>query len=141
MAVTTIQIDVEAIYQAWRAYLLANSKAEHFGMLYDPSKQAKFPYANFRLISHPRNGGDLEGDEATVSITVETEALINTDKYLTLYNIDNASAQFFANLGFVRVGDSQPIRVSDTVTKIQSRFYMRHYGGAFLIDISNNTSS
>ena len=141
MAVTTIHIDVDAIYRAWRTYLLANSPAKYFGMLYDPSKQSKFPYANFRMISRPKNGGDLEGDEATVSLTFETEALINTDKYLTLYDIDQASADFFASLGFSRVGDSQPIRVSDTVTKIQSRFYMRNYGGAFLIDISNNTSS
>ena len=132
MAVTTINLDIDSIYQAWRLYLLEHSQAKYFGMLYDPSKQAKFPYANMRLISRPKTSGDLEGDETTISITIEAEALINSDKYLTLYNIDQASADFFASLGFTRVGDSEPIKVSDTVTKIQSRFYMRNYGGAFL---------
>ena len=135
MTVTTIHLDINEIYQAWRAYLLENSMAEHFGMLYDPSKQAEFPYANMRLLSRPKTNGDLEGDETTISITIETEAMINTDKYLTLYNIDQASADFFASLGFARVGDSEPIKVSDTVTKIQSRFYMRNYGGSFLRDL------
>ena len=135
MAVTTIKLDFDAIYQAWRTYLLENSKAKYFGMLYDPSKQAKFPYANIKLIGRPKTSGDLEGDETTISITIETEALINTDKYLTLYNIDQASADFFASLGFARVGDSEPIKVSDTVTKIQSRFYMRNYGGSFLREL------
>lgn len=135
MAVTTINLDIDAIYQAWRTYLLENSKAKYFGMVYDPSKVAKFPYANLRLVGRPKKDGDLEGNEASVTITVETEAHINTDKYLTLYNIDQASADFFAQLGFSRVGDSQILRVSDTVTKIQSRFFMATYTGYFLNEL------
>ena len=61
-----IAIDFEKIYSAWRTYLLNNSKAKHFGVIFDPSKQAEFPYANLSLVGHPTQGGDLEGDEMSV---------------------------------------------------------------------------
>lgn len=130
--VSTISINLDDIYKAWRVYHLAHSPAKYFGMVYDSTNIAKFPYANLRLISRPKNGGDLEGNEASISLTFETEAYINTEKILTLYKIDQASADFFAQLGFRRVGETQPIKVSNTVTKLQSRFYMATYTGYFL---------
>lgn len=129
---STVEIDLEKIYGAWRTYLLANSKAKHFGMLFDPTKQAKFPYANLRLISRPKNRGNLGNDELSISLTFEAEAYINNDELLTLYNIDTASANFFVELGFSRIGDSAILKVSNTVTKITSRFYLAHYTGYFL---------
>ena len=132
----TVQFDIETLYEAWRAYLLANSKAKYFGMVYDATRQAKFPYANFKMIGRPTVGGDLQGDEATVNLTVEAEAYINNNKYTVLYNIDTASANFLNELGFRRVGDSQIIKVSDTVTMIQSRFSIYNFYGSFLKDIT-----
>lgn len=129
MAVRTIRLDLDAIYASWRRYLLANSSAKHFGMVFDTTKKAQFPYANLALVSRSVNGSDLEGDEATISLVFETEAYINNNKYLSAYDIDSASADFFCNLGFRRLGNTQLIRVSDTVTKVTSRFSMAHYNG------------
>lgn len=130
-----VEFDIEKMYEAWRTYLLANSKAKYFGMVFDSTKVAKFPYANFRMIGRPTNGGDLEGDEATVNLTIETEAYINTNKYMTLYDIDNASADFFIELGFRRIGDTSPLKVSDTVTKIQSRYILNNFNGTFIKEL------
>ena len=107
-------------------------------MIFDPSKQAEFPYANLSLVGHPTQGGDLEGDEMSVNLTFDASAFINGNKYMTLYNIDDASAQFFFELGFQRVGDSQMARVSNTVTTITSRFTLRNYTGFFLKDIESD---
>lgn len=137
MSVTLVNVDVDRIYELWRLHLLENSKAKYFGMVYDPTQTAKFPYGNFRLIGRSTSGGDLQGDESSITLTFETEAYINTNKYLTLYEIDNASADFFINLGFRRVGNSELLKVSDTVTKIQSRFIFYNFCGYFLKDISN----
>lgn len=128
----SIRIDTNAIYKAWRVYLLGKSKATHFGTVFDATKQAEFPYANLKLIGRPTNGSDLEGDEASVTLTYEAEGYINNNRYSVLYGIDDASADFFLELGFRRVGDSEIVRVSDTVTKITSRFTMAHYCGYFL---------
>lgn len=134
----SLEIDLEKIYSAWRTYLLANSNAKHFGMLFDPTKQAKFPYANLRMMSRSRDGSDFENDEMSIALTFETEAYINNAELMTLYNIDTVSADFFIELGFRRIGDSAVIRVSDTVTKITSRFYLPHFCGYFLKEIENN---
>ena len=131
----TITVDLNAIYAAWRIYLIAHSKAEHFGMVYDSTQQAKFPYANLMMINRPTNGSDLGGDEASITLTFETEAYINSNKYLTLYEIDTASANFFSELGFRRIGDTQLLKVSGTVTKVVSRFVMTHYCGSFLKEL------
>lgn len=131
----TITLELNPIYQAWRAHLLRHSTAEHFGMVYDSTRQAEFPYANLSLVTRQTNGSDLEGDEASITLVFETEAYINNNKYLTLYEIDDASASFFNGLGFRRVGDSRLVKVSDTTTKITSRFSMNHYCGYFLKDL------
>lgn len=133
----TIEIDYEAIYGAWRRYLLEHSKARHFGTLFDPSKKAEFPYANLSLVSHPTNGRDLEANEMSVDLTFDTEAYINTKEYLTLMNIDNANAEFFIGLGFRRIGNSQITRVSNTVSRIMSRFTLWNYTGSFLHELSD----
>ena len=128
-----IEIDLDSIYSAWRVYLIAKSEAEHFGMVFDPTRQSKFPYANLRMVGRPTAGTDFEGDEMSIDLTFEAEGYINNNKYLTsLYGIDSASADFFMQLGFQRVGDSAIVKVSDTVTKITSRFRMRSYCGSFL---------
>jgi len=133
---TGIEFNIDDVYSAWREYLLANSKAKYFGMVFDTKKQANFPYANFRLIGRPTNGSTLQNDESSINLTFETEAYINSNKYTMLYDIDSASANFFIELGFHRIGNSEPIKVSDTVTKITSRFVLNNYCGYFLKDLS-----
>lgn len=131
----TIKIDFDEIYGAWRGYLLENSKAKHFGVLFDPSKKAEFPYANLALVGHPTGGQDLEANEMSVTLTFDTEAYINNKEYGTLLNIDQASADFFIGLGFERVGTSPMTRVSNTVSRITSRFTLDNYTGKFLHEL------
>ena len=133
---TGIEFNIDDVYSAWREYLLANSKAKYFGMVFDTKKQANFPYANFKLVGRPTGGSTLLNDESSINLTFETEAYINSNKYTALYDIDTASANFFIELGFRRVGNSEPIKVSDTVTKITSRFVLNNYCGYFLKDLS-----
>ena len=133
---TGIEFNIDDVYSAWREYLLANSKAKYFGMVFDTKKQASFPYANFRLIGRPTGGSTLQNEESSVTLTFETEAYINSNKYSVLYDIDTASANFFLELGFRRVGNSEPIKVSDTVTKITSRFSLSNYCGNFLKNLN-----
>ena len=132
-----VEIDVDNVYKAWRNYIMRYTTTTHFGMVFDPTRQAEFPYANLRLLGRPKSGGDLEGDEASVTLTYETEAYINNERYTDLYKIDTASAKFFAELGFGRIGDSQPIKVSDTVTKITSRFTLANFCGSFLKELGS----
>lgn len=131
-AIKLIDVDVNNIYKYWRLYLLAHSDAKYFGSVFDMTKLATFPYANLRLIGRPTDGSDLANDEATIALTYEAEAYINDNKILTLYNIDKANAEYLQTLGFRRIGDSQVIKVSVTVTKITSRFVLPHYCGSFL---------
>lgn len=130
-----VEVDFEQIYQSWRSYLLENSPAKHFGVIFDPSKAASFPYANLSFVGRPTNGGDLQGDEMSIDLTFDCQAYINTNKYMTLYDIDHASAEFFFGLGFRRIGDSQIVRVSNTVTQIMSRFTLRNFTGQFLTEL------
>lgn len=130
--VSTVEVDYNLIYRNWRVYLLGHCTARHFGTVYDPTRMGEFPYANLRLISRATQGGDLQGDESSVSLMYEAEGYINNDKLMDLYGIDDANAQFFLNLGFVRTGDSQIIRVSNTVKKISSRFLLNNFCGTFL---------
>ena len=132
-----IEVDLDSIYRAWRLYLMGKTEARYFGMIYDPLRQAQFPYANFRMTGRSTNAGDLEGDESSISLSFETEGYINDNKYLTLYTIDTASTNFFFELGFRKIGDSPLIKVSDTVTKITSRFLMQHYCGHFLKELGS----
>ena len=132
-----VEIDVDNVYRAWRNYIMRYTTTTRFGMVFDPTRQADFPYANLRLIGRPTSGGDLEGDEASVTLTYEAEGYINNERYLDLYGIDTASAKFFAELGFRRIGDSQVIKVSDTVTKITSRFTLANFCGSFLKELGS----
>lgn len=132
MAERTIRVDVNNIYKFWRLYLMAHTDAKYFGTVFDPTKVAEFPYANLRLIGRSTSGSDLWNDESSITLTYEAECYINTNKFLTLYDIDTASADYFLNLGFRRVGDSAIVKISSTVTKITSRFVLQNYCGSFL---------
>lgn len=132
MAEKTIRVDIDNIYKYWRTYLMSRTSVRYFGTIFDYTKVAEFPYANLRLISRATDGGDLQGDESSISLVFETECYIKDNKVLTLYEVDTHSADYFLTLGFRRIGDSQIVRVTDTVTKIMSRFSLAHYCGSFL---------
>ena len=130
-----VAVDIDKIYKAWRAYLIEHSVAEHFGTDSDKSV-AEFPYANLMMLGRPTNVTDLENHEVTVDLTFQTDCYIDTNKVTSLYGMDTACWEFFQELGFKRMGDSTPSKVSNSnVRRISSRFTLRNFNGRFLKDI------
>ena len=123
-----LTIDLNQIYKAWKAHLEENSGAKYFGMVTDGSV-AKFPYANLMMIGNSTNAMDLENNECTWSLTFQTDCYVDDAKvYSVLYPMDEACRQFFADLGFRKVGDSALV-TANGITRLTSRFNMPHYNG------------
>ena len=130
-----ISIDLDAIYVAWRSYLLEHSGAKHFGMVNDKSV-AQFPYANLMMIGRPTNVTDLENHEITVDLSFQTDCYTDSEKILTLYDMDDACWEFFQELGFRRMGDATLSVVSNSnVKRLTSRFTLRNFNGRFLKEV------
>ena len=130
-----IAIDINKIYIAWRAYLLEHSGAKHFGMVSDKSV-AEFPDANLMMIGRNTNVSDLENHEVTVDLSFQTDCYTDSEKILSLYEMDSACWEFFQELGFRRMGDSSLSVVSNSnVKRLTSRFTLRNFNGRFLREI------
>ena len=137
MSDKTVSVNLNEIYGAWRAYLLANTSARHFGMFNDKSV-AEFPYAALTLVGKPTNVTDLSNYEVTVDLTLQTDCYIDSSKISDLYVMDDACWEFFNGLGFQRMGDTALSEVSNSnVKRLTSRFTLRNFAGRFLKDISN----
>lgn len=130
-----VQIDLDKIYMAWKAYLEEHSKAAHFGMFNDKSV-AQFPSAYIAKTGSPTNVTDLENHEATVDLTFQTDCYINDDSISDLYVMDDACWCFFNELGFRKMGDSALTVVNNSnVKRLTSRFTLRNFNGRFLKEI------
>ena len=71
-----LNVDLDALYRAWRLYMKEHSNAKYFGVDNDLTK-AKFPYANFQMVGRPTNTSDLENHEITVDLTIQTDCYID----------------------------------------------------------------
>ena len=120
---------VNEIYSAWVTYMQSNSSAKYFGMSADYTRIAKFPFANLQLLGKAQAESNLENDEVTARVSFQSMCFINSEKMSILYGMDDASTQFFQNIGFHRMGESVPIRVSDSVNAIASRFTCDNFNG------------
>lgn len=135
----TISFDFDALYVAWRSFMLANSPAKHFGSFNDQS-QAEFPYSNLMVVGIPTAASDLMNIEHTVNLTVQTDNYIDSMKILDLYAMDNMCWAFFQHLGFRRMGDSVPSEVQNSnVKRITSRFTLENFTGEYLNQLSSGT--
>lgn len=130
----TVQLDLDAVYVAWREFMLENSEVKHFGMISDQSV-ADFPYATLMLIGRPTNVTDLLNNEATIDLTFQTDCYIDSTEHTTLYAMDDACWQFFNNLGFRKMGDSAFSAVDKNVYRISSRFQLSNFNGKFLNEL------
>lgn len=128
-----LTIDIDAIYRAWREYLIAHTKLRSFGMITDGAI-AKFPYGNLRMIGNLTNASDMENNEATWNLSFQTDFFINTTKLSEIYEMDSVSRQFFVGHGFRKMGESVP-QMQNKVTQLTSRYNMTHYNGVFIQDI------
>lgn len=126
-----VTVDVDGLYRAWRAWMTDNSEAQHFGVLDDSATLSGFPGATLRVIGRPTAASDLENTEATVDLTVQVDCYITGKKLTALYAMDDAAAAFFQSRGFHRIGDAQPIKQSETVTRLTSRFTFNNFNGTF----------
>lgn len=132
-----VNVDLDAIYSAWRSYMIENSKAEYFGVDNDLTK-AKFPYANFLMIGRPTDTSDLENHEITVDLTIQTDCYIDTQNLSDLYDMDTACWSFFQEMGFRRMGNAILTDVSNmNLKRIISRFFLRNFNGRFLKELTN----
>lgn len=130
-----VQLDKDALYKAWRKYLLEHTVCRDFGA-FDDKSVAKFPYAVLTMVGMPTNVTDLGNYEYTVDLTVQTDVYIDTMKILDLFGMDEACSEFFNMLGFRKTGDSIPSSVQNSnVKRITSRFQMRNFAGKFLIEL------
>lgn len=123
---------IDEVYAAWVTYLRAHSTAKYFGMSADWTRIAKYPFANFQLIGMPESESDLDGNQVTIRVTFQTMFFVNTEKMSVLYSMDEASGAFFQAHGFHRMGDSVPVRISDSVTAVTSRFTCDNFNGEFI---------
>lgn len=134
-----VNVDLDALYRAWRTYMLENSKAKYFGVDNDLTK-AKFPYANFLMIGRPTDTSDLENHEITVDLTIQTDCYIDTQNLSDLYDMDSACWSFFQELGFRRMGNAILTDVSNVnVKRIISRFFLRNFNGRYLKELTDGT--
>lgn len=132
-----VNVNLDALYSAWRLYLKEHSRAEYFGVDNDLTK-AKFPYANFLMIGRPTDTSDLENHEITVDLTIQTDCYIDTQNLSDLYDMDSACWSFFQELGFRRMGNAILTDVSNmNVKRIISRFFLRNFNGRFLKELTN----
>lgn len=130
-----VEIDIDALYSAWRTFMLANSKAKHFGMFNDQS-QAEFPYSNLMVIGMPTAAADLENTEHTVNLSVQVDNYIDSMKILDLYGMDKACWMFFQHLGFRKMGDSVPTQIQNSnVKRITSRYTIENFTGTYLNEL------
>lgn len=130
-----VQLDRDALYKAWRKYMLEHTTCQNFGAFNDMSV-AKFPYAVLTVVGMPTNTTDLQNFEYTVDLTIQTDCYIDSMKILDLFGMDEACSEFFNMLGFRKTGDSIPSSVNNSnVKRITSRFRMRNFAGKFLIEL------
>lgn len=130
-----VQLDKDALYKAWRKYLLEHTVCRDFGA-FDDKSVAKFPYAVLTVVGMPTNVTDLGNYEYTVDLTVQTDVYIDSMKILDLFGMDEACSEFFNALGLRKTGDSIPSSVQNSnVKRITSRFQMRNFAGKFLIEL------
>lgn len=134
-----VNVDLDALYRAWRLYMKEHSNAKYFGVDNDLTK-AKFPYANFQMVGRPTNTSDLENHEITVDLTIQTDCYIDKQKPTELYEMDNACWSFFQELGFRRMGNSTITDVQNmNVKRIISRFFLRNFAGRYLKELTDGT--
>ena len=136
-----LNVDQKKIGNAWSKYVNAKTGIKHFGGIPKTGKNAVYPYGNFRIIGRPTNSSDLENNEDSVDLTVQTDIMVsdsgaNNNVENVLYSGDNACAEFFNSLGFKRFGDS-PVTYNPStgVKTITSRFIFRNFTGQFLKEI------
>lgn len=86
--------------------------------------QAKFPYFYVSMVGMPTMDKDLEGDEASILLSIQCESFANGNGALNkAFKIDSLSHQEMINMGFAREFGAQEMMNSDkTIKRVVSRY-------------------
>lgn len=125
-----LTVDRDALYKAWYNHMKSNvPEIKKYGMITDGAV-AKFPYANMQVTGESTAESDLENNECTMNLTIQTDCYVNDQSALTLQKMDDNCRSFFIGLGFRKMGDSV-WSTTNGITRSTSRFNMPNFNGVF----------
>lgn len=134
----TVDNPSSKIFARWGAVMAEEVGAGHYSM--DASlTEVKTPYARLLLMGMPFTNGDLEGNEASVDLSVQVDCFASGNKSLSkVYEIDAASHQALRDMGFRRTyGPELMLNADESIKRTVSRYTMI-YTGYLLNDSDNN---
>lgn len=91
---------------------------------------ASLPYASMTFMGMPSMDGDLEGNEASATLSVQIECYANGKKSLSkVFAIDAVSHQAMIDMGFRRMYGPEMVDALNTdVKRVISRYSMLYTG-------------
>lgn len=117
----SIKIPILEIYDRLKKAVkpLCNNTSMSFS-----EKQSEFPYYYISLLGASTNDKDLEGDEATILLSVQCESFADGIGALNkAFAIDDLSHQEMINMGFNRqYGPQEMINSDETIKRVVSRY-------------------
>lgn len=112
---------IEKVYMKW-AKAVSTIVGNNYSM--DASKTpGKYPYARMQCIGSVLTNGDLEGDEASNTITFQIDSFATGNKALTkVYELDSISHEAMVNMYFRRTYQGETPNSDGTIKRVTSRY-------------------
>lgn len=119
----TILEIINTIYSRWAESISQTAVKNNYSME-NSATMAKIPAATLFFNGVPGNTWDLEGDESTVTPTVQVDIYTKGQKALTqAYEIDAVSHETLTKMGLRRVTGPELIQATDpTIKRLVSRY-------------------
>lgn len=125
----TVDNPISRVFAQWSEAVKPEVGTGHYSM--DESlTDVKAPYARLLLMGMPFTNGDLEGNEASVDLTMQVDSFASGNKSLSkVYAIDAASHQTMRDMGFRRIYGPELMRnADDSIKRVVSRYTMIYTG-------------
>lgn len=128
---------IEKVYTKW-ANAVSTIVGNNYSM--DVSKTpGTYPYARMQCLGSVLNNGDLEGDEASNTITFQIDSFATGNKALSkVYELDNASHEAMVNMYFRRTYQGETPNSDESIKRITSRYTRIITSDLFGIDETDN---
>lgn len=128
---------IEKVYAKW-AKAVSAIVGDNYSM--DASKTpGKYPYARMQFLGGVQANGDLEGDEASNTITFQIDSFVTGNKALTkVYELDNVSHEAMVNMYFRRTYQGETPNSDESIKRITSRYTRILTSDLFGIDEAND---
>lgn len=118
----TVPNRITEIFQRWQTALKPTCK-NNISM--DTTQiVAKFPGAVMTYMGAPQSAGDLEGDEAAITVSIQIDIYTKGQKALSqAFTIDEASHKTLQSMGFRRTYGAEPtVNADNTIKRLTSRY-------------------